>query len=190
MVAVAGLMVMWSSAPAETVRLAVAVLPPSLPVTVCAPATVAVQLAPVHEPSGAMVKVVEAVTSPRLLLPASKPVAVYAWLPPEVMVAVAGLIVIWSSAPAFTVRLAVAVLPPSLPVTVCAPATVAVQLAPVHEPFGAMVKVVEAVTSPRLLLPASKPAAVYAWLPPEVMVAVAGLIVMWASATALTIRLA
>src|SRR2546426_8486554 len=86
-----------------TVKLAVAVLPPSLPFTVCAPATVAVQIAPVHEPFGAMVKVVEAVTSPRLLLLASKPVAVYAWLPPAGIVAVAGLIVMRPSAPAVKV---------------------------------------------------------------------------------------
>src|SRR5438128_9807059 len=153
-------MVMWSSAPAFPVRLAVPARRSSDLVTVCAPALVAVQVAPVHEPFGAIVKVVEAVTSPRLLLPASKAVAVYAWLPPEVIVAVAGLMVMWSSAPAFTVRLAVAVLPLLLPVTVCPPAVAAVQLAPVQEPFGAMVKVVEAVTSPRLLLPASKAVAV------------------------------
>ena len=43
---------------------------------------------------------------------------------------------------------AVPVLPPSLPVTVCAPATVAVQVAPVQEPLGPIVNVVLAVTSP------------------------------------------
>src|SRR5690349_24254558 len=106
-----------------------------------------------------MVKVVDAVMS-QLLLLASKAVAVYAWLPPAVMVALAGLMVMWSSEPAFTVRVAVAVFPPLAPVTVCAPATVAVQLAAVQEPSGVMLKVVVAVMS-QLLLLASNPVAVY-----------------------------
>jgi hypothetical protein len=41
----------------------------------------------------------------------------------------------------------VLVLPALLPVTVCAPAVVAVQPLPVHEPFGAIEKVVLDVTS-------------------------------------------
>ena len=61
---------------AVTVRFAVAVLPPSVPVTVCGPATVAVHVAPVQEPSGLIVNVVAPVTSPRLLLKASNPCAV------------------------------------------------------------------------------------------------------------------
>jgi hypothetical protein len=65
-----------TAAPGLTVRLLVVVTPPSAPITVCAPATVAVQVAPVHEPSGLIVKVVELVTSPRLLPYASEPVAV------------------------------------------------------------------------------------------------------------------
>jgi hypothetical protein len=64
------------AAAATTLRLAVAVLPELLPVTVWPPATVAVQLEPVHEPLGAMVKVVLAVRSPRLLPYRSEPVAV------------------------------------------------------------------------------------------------------------------
>ena len=40
------------------------VAPSDEPVTVCAPAVVALQTAAAQEPSGAMVKVVEAVTSP------------------------------------------------------------------------------------------------------------------------------
>ena len=50
-----------------TVRLASSVKAPSVPVTVWAPATVEPQSARVHEPSGLMLKVVSAVTSPRLL---------------------------------------------------------------------------------------------------------------------------
>ena len=49
------------------------VLPPSLPVTVCGPATVAVQLAPVQDPSEEIEKLVEAVTSPSELFEASNP---------------------------------------------------------------------------------------------------------------------
>ena len=66
----------------------------------------------------------------------------------------------WSRLLAFTCSDAVLVLPASLPVTVCGPAAVAVQVAPVQEPFGAIEKVVRAVTSPSELLEASKPSAV------------------------------
>jgi hypothetical protein len=59
----------------------------------------------------------------------------------------------------FTLSEAVLVLPESFPVTVCAPADVAVQLAPVHDPSGAIEKVVNAVTSPSELFEASKPCA-------------------------------
>src|ERR671935_137342 len=140
---------MWSSwLLAVTVSVAVPVVPALVPVMVCAPATGAVQVAPVQEPSGAIVKVVLEVTSPRELSYWSRPSAVYAWEPPDAIVADAGESARWSSGPAFTVRDAVAVLPPSLPVTVCAPATVAVQALPVQLPFGEIVNVVEAVTSP------------------------------------------
>ena len=64
------------------------------------------------------------------------------------IVAEAGESARWSSGPAVTLSEAVLVLPPSLPVTVCAPAEVAVQLAPVQDPFGVIEKVVFAVTSP------------------------------------------
>ena len=50
-----------------TPRVAVADFPLSTAVTVCDPALVAVQAAPVHEPSGVMVKVVAAVARPRSL---------------------------------------------------------------------------------------------------------------------------
>jgi len=92
----------------------------------------------------------------------------------------------WSSGPTTTVREAVLVLPPSLPVTVCAPRAVAVHVLPVQEPLGAIEKVVAAVTSPRELPAASKPCAVYAWAAPAAMVALAGLITMWSSVVPVT----
>ena len=49
----------------STVRVAVPVTPASVPVTVCTPGVVAVQVAPVHEPSGAMENTVLDVTSRR-----------------------------------------------------------------------------------------------------------------------------
>ena len=56
---------------------------------------------------------------------------------------------------AVTVRLEVADLPLKLPVTVWEPVAVAVHVAPVQEPFGEIVNVVEDVTLPRLLLKTS-----------------------------------
>jgi hypothetical protein len=50
-------------------------LPASVPVTVWEPAVDAVQTFPVHEPSGAIEKVVFDVTSPSELFEASKPSA-------------------------------------------------------------------------------------------------------------------
>ena len=77
------------------------------------------------------------------------------------IVALEGLITMWSSsAPAVTCSEAVPVLPVFVPVTVCGPAVVAVQVAPVQEPFGAIVKVVVAVTSPSELSYWSSPSAV------------------------------
>ena len=61
---------------------AVALMLPSVPVTVWAPDLVAVHVAPVHDPSGAIVNVVSAVTSPSGLFELSKPWAVYACEPP------------------------------------------------------------------------------------------------------------
>src|SRR5919204_539565 len=153
-------MTMWSSTlPLVTCSDAVPVLPVSLPVIVGAPATEAVHVAPVQEPSGAIENVVAEVTSPRLLSYWSRPCAVYVCEPPELIVADAGDSARWSSAPAFTVNEAVFVLPLSLPVTVWDPATVAVQTFPVHVPFGEIEKVVNAVTSPMSLPDASKPPA-------------------------------
>ena len=84
----------------------------------------------------------------------------------------------WSSAPAVTFNDAVPVLPPSLPVTVWIPASVAVQLAPVQDPFGPIEKVVLDVTSPSELFEASKPSAVYACEPPAPIDPLEGLITM------------
>ena len=53
------------------------------------------------------------------------------------------------------------VLPLFVPVTVCAPAAESrCRVAPVHDPFGAIVKVVDAVTSPSELSNWSRPSAV------------------------------
>jgi hypothetical protein len=66
----------WWSGPAKTVSVALLVFPPSVPVTVCEPAVDAVQVVPVHEPSGEIVNVVALVTSPRALPAASNACAV------------------------------------------------------------------------------------------------------------------
>ena len=131
---------------------AVPVLPAFVPVTVCAPADVAVQLAPEQDPLASIENVVVEVTSPSELSYWSRPSAVYACEPPAVITAEAGDSAKWSSAPAVTLNDAVPVLPPSLPVTVWVPASVAVQLAPVQDPFGPIENVVPAVTSPSELL--------------------------------------
>ena len=77
-VSVCGLLVKTSfvAVPEVTVNVAVSVLPLSVPVTVCDPATVAVQVAPVQEPLGEMENVVDPVTSPREFPDWSNPVAV------------------------------------------------------------------------------------------------------------------
>src|ERR671922_74207 len=111
-------------------------------------AVFAVHAAPVHEPSGRIENVVDEVTSPSELFPASKASAVYACEPPALIVADAGVITMWSSPPAVTLSEAVPVLPLFVPVTVCGPATDAVHVAPVQDPLGAIVKTVVAVTSP------------------------------------------
>ena len=136
------------------------VFPPLFPTTVCDPAAVAVQLAPVQDPSGEIENLVPDVTSPSELLAASKPSAVYACEPPAVIVALAGLITMWSTVAALTCSEAVPVFPAFVPVTVCAPATEAVQVAPVHDPSGEIENVVVEVTSPRELPYRSRPSAV------------------------------
>ena len=59
-----GVIVMWSTAPAATLSVAVPVAPASVAVTVWPPATEAVHELSRHEPSGAIEKVAAAVTSP------------------------------------------------------------------------------------------------------------------------------
>src|SRR5712692_10044897 len=112
---------------------------------------VAVQAAPAQPPLGARPKVVTEVRSPRLLPLASRPWAVNACQLPAVMLTADGLSRRAASGPALTLSVAVPVLPPLVPVTVCAPAWAAVQVEPVQLPSGAMAKVVVDVTSPRLL---------------------------------------
>src|SRR5437762_12812113 len=74
---------------------------------------------------------------------------------------------------------AVLVAPPALPVTVCAPAAVALQELPLQEPLGPIEKVVLEVTSPIGLSEASCPCAVYFCEAPAVIVAAEGLTTMW-----------
>src|SRR6185436_4337348 len=181
-VAVAGLITMWSMPDAVTSSDAVPVFPAFVPVTVWVPPSEAVHVAPVHDPFGVIENVVAAGMSPSELLYWSRPCAVYACDPPEEIDALAGERARWSSGPTVTLSEAVAVLPPSFPVTVCAPETVAVHVAPVHDPFGPIENVVAAVTSPSELFAASKPSAVYACDPPAAIVAVAGLTTMWSTA--------
>jgi hypothetical protein len=145
---------------------------------VCAPEAVAVQFARVQDPFGPIENVVLAVTSPSELSYRSRPSAVYAREPPAVMVAEAGDKTRWSSEPAATFNVAVRVFPSAVPVTVCAPAEVAVQVLPVQDPFGPIENVVLAVTSPSELFEASKPSAVYACEPPAAIDALEGLITM------------
>src|ERR687887_589428 len=100
MLAEAGTSPRWSYGPGFTVSVDVLVLPPSFPVTVCAPEAVAVQVFPVHEPSGVMLNVVFEVTSPSELSYWSRPSAVYVCEPPDAIDAEAGASARWSSGPA------------------------------------------------------------------------------------------
>ena len=143
-----------------TCREAVPVLPPSVPVTVCAPDAEAVQIDPLQDPFGEIEKTVLEVTSPSELSYLSRPCAVYVCDPPEEIEADAGESARWSREPAVTLSDAVAVFPESFPVTVCAPAAVAVHTLALQEPFGPIENTVEAVTSPSERLDESKPCAV------------------------------
>src|SRR6266542_6900747 len=102
-----GLMTMEVVAPVLTMRDAVPVLPSFVPVTVCGPGMKAEQLSPVQSPSGEMLNVVVAVTSPRSLPYWSAPRAEYDWDPPAVIVEEAGDSTRWSRAAEFTSRKAV-----------------------------------------------------------------------------------
>ena len=155
------------------------VLPALVPVTVCGPATEAVQVAPLQEPFGAIVKVVAEVTSPSELPYTSRPSAVYVCDVLETIVAVDGDSTRWSRAAGFTstdaVAVTVASVVSSLAVTVCGPAVVAVQTFAEHDPSGAIANAVDAVTSPKEFPAGSNPCTVNACDPPAWIVAVAGL---------------
>ena len=133
-----------------------------LPVTVCTPGKAAVQVAPVHPPSGVIVNVVRLVTSPVGLPNASTPVAVYSRDRPAV-IGPAGVTVRAAVAAATTSSVTdPRTVPPvscTVPVTVRAPARVALQRPSEQEPSGSMSKVVTAVRSPVGLPNASSPTA-------------------------------
>src|SRR5947207_14490227 len=93
----------------------------------------------------------------------------------------------WSRLPAFTCRLVVPVAPLEVPVTVCDPAMVAVQTLALQDPFGAIEKVVVAVTSASGFSYRSRACAVYACVPPGAMVAAAGDSTRWSNAPAVTL---
>src|SRR3954467_7397261 len=95
--------------------------------------------------------------------------------PPPATVADAGESARCSSGPALTLIDAVAVLPSSVAVRVCAPAVFTVQRPPVHEPSGLRDSVVDPVTSPREFPAASNAWTEYVWDPPAVSVVAAGL---------------
>src|SRR5437773_1957350 len=102
-----------------------------VPVTVCGPTKLELQLLAVHLPSGAMLKVVAAVTWPRSWLKASCPRAVYDSGPPTVMVALAGARTRRSIAPADTdtpADPAIELVTVSVTVMLCAPAIFSVTL--------------------------------------------------------------
>src|SRR3954462_3118171 len=133
---------MWSSAPGVTANDAVPVFDASVAVTVWAPAFVAVQVAPVHEPFGAIARLDAAVTSPRELSYWSRPSTVYVREPPAEIELADGERTRWSSGPAAPARPPPPASPPLVAVIVWTPAAVAVHDEAVHEPFGAIVKVV------------------------------------------------
>jgi len=149
---------------------------------VCAPGTVAVQIAAAQEPSGLIENVAATLLSE--LFAESNPSAVYACDPPAEMIAVEGDTTIWSSGPTLTVNAAVSVLPPDDPVTVCGPGNAAVQLPAPQEPFGLIENV--APTLPSELPDESNPAAVYACEPPATIVALPGETTIWSRAPAVT----
>src|SRR3954453_12101149 len=161
MLAGSGRMTMWSTAAASVpCSVAAPLTSPTVPVRGGGPAAAAGQVGAVHEPSGAIVNVVIAFWLPRRFSYWSRPKAVYVCDPPGTIVADDGASTRWSRAPGLTVRTAELVSPLLIAVTVCAPAVVAVQMLPVHEPSGLTVKVVPRVKSPSELPAASNPSVV------------------------------
>ena len=143
----------------------VTVVPPAdtVPVTVCGPSRVAAQVAPRHEPSGSMRKVVRVATSSSIGLPqASLPTASKRCCCPGVTTP-GGSTANRASGPGCTTTDSVALIrrpaTSTDPVTVCRPALVVVHVAPLQEPSGPIVKVVLAVTSPTDAPVASAPRA-------------------------------
>src|SRR6266542_3048663 len=182
MVALAGESARWWSGPGLTASDAVVVLFAAVAVTVCAPAASAVHELSRQEPSGAIEKEAPLVTSPSEFPYTSRASAVKSCDPPEEMVAEAGLSTRWSSAAGVTFSVYVPVFPADVPVTVCAPATVAVQVAPEHDPFGEIEKVVLPVTSPVELSNRSRPSALNVAEPPAAIVDASALRTRWSSA--------
>jgi hypothetical protein len=183
--------VAWSALLTSNSLLVPASVPPLFVAVICraVPAPVTVTL-PLHPPNIKLPEVVGLIEEPEVIVKLTVPVNAVTVLllasfavivMPKALPAVCGLltgdIAKWSNAPTFTIRLAPGeVLPLYVPLTVCEPAMLAVQPAPVHEPLGLIENVVEPVTSPRLLPYASNASAVYAWLAPAVIAADAGLI--------------
>jgi hypothetical protein len=162
------------------------VAPPKSAVTVCPPASEAVQELSRQEPSGATENAAKAVTSPVELPYTSRPSAVKSCESPAEIVADAGERTRWSRTAAVTSSAYVPVAVPEVPVTVCGPATVAVQVAPEHDPFGEIVKVVPAVTSPVELSNRSRPLASNVADPPAAIDDVSVFSARWSSAAGLT----
>jgi len=145
---------------ALTVSVAVSVLPEFVPVIVYVPAlfepqTFALQVAPPEA-----LKLVDPVTLPREFPYESKPLAVYVCVPPALIVAVFGEMVIEASGPAVTVSVAVSVLPEVVPVIVYVPALFEPQTFALQVAAPEALKLVDPVTSPREFPFESKPWAV------------------------------
>src|SRR5262245_26576768 len=83
-----------------------------------------------------------------------------------------------AESPPMTSRVAVDVSAPTVPRTVCVPAMLADHVAPTQLPPGEIVNTVLAVTAPMAWSNTSSACAVYTWLPPAGIVAVAGPIAM------------
>src|SRR5262245_49972180 len=124
---------------AVTSRVAVPVKLPRLAVTVCAPAFVELQDAPVHVPFGAMVRTAPSVTSPVLFPKASTLCTEKACATPAGTDALVGVRTRPVGAPGTTVTETGTVNVSTVTVAVCGPATVNVHVVPVHEPLGVTV---------------------------------------------------
>ena len=143
----AGVILSDDKAVGVTLKDAVVDLPLSVADTVWLPSTVAVHEAAVQEPSGAIVKVVAAVASPRLLPYWSNAWVVKACDDPAAIVAGLGEMAMWSSGPGVTVTAAwppAGLEPEYIAQAVVLPACVEVQTLALQEP-PFMLKVTSAV---------------------------------------------